>query len=302
MRLKFLTILIIFSSKCFSYGTFSRSIFIDDFGGYQFSDEIVEILKQARKKKFNQIKFNITEAFYSNNDSTHIMVYSPSVGGNSPSITKFRFDFTSDSTVTVYKEYNHGSTCYKCAYYLKLIMGIYCISGTFPAINNDFSENCEDLNVDYNAHETGQLLKYTSGDTIIVKRTFPDRAETYYFDKNEKLIKIDWGGDITEYSKPSLDTVISKITQGYSQTTIERKSVSKMITSKFLYSEIQTTNSSYSYISIKTGNAVSRESGKSKIIQEFELNNWELPEKIIVKESNDPMNKVKGSFMDVSYK
>lgn len=244
-------ILILFYSQSFSQNSISTTLLYDDFGGYQFTNELVDVLTLAENKKIKTIEFELIENRHSPNDTLISTIYSPSSGVRNPEYTKMVCKLTSDSTLSMIKEYKHGTRCYISGYNMKFKKGIYCLTGTFtPSITNDSCISITDDSLKYPKN----IALQNSADTIILKRIKYDTAtvmkgkfdkdfhltreivitelETYYFDKKtEKLLKINFGQDYaigsSLFNYPSIDSSIILTTQKDGLKIIEKKNLIK---------------------------------------------------------------------------
>ncbi len=300
---------LLFSLDTYSNSDLTRSIFADDFGGYQFEEEIYEIINDAISKKISFVEFNIVENRPINSYPKQII--NSSDDSNASSHTKWKCYITSDSTITIFKDYRDGSRCYLSGYYFKNIMGIYCLEGTFPISQEYLSDNCKDINENY--YTLVQTSIYQSGDTAILKKCEhlrkiidndtidlyedPWIAE-YYFDKNGIYIK---KNNSHFYSYPSATTRNTVIFQNDGLIVLEKRVTSKKNISKTKFVKKDKFISSNSFISDRTGKKVSSGNYNSVIKQEFVLNDKLMPDKITVLESTGSSSKVKGSFIEIKY-
>ncbi|MBI2280420.1 MAG: hypothetical protein HYU68_06995 [Bacteroidetes bacterium] len=318
-------ILILFYSQCFSQNSISRTLLNDDFGGYQFTNELVEVLTLAENKKIKTIEFELIENRLSLNDTSFSEIYSPNSGERSPEFTKMLCKLTSDSTITMIKEYKHGTTCYISGYNMKFKKGIYCLTGTFtPSTTTDSCISITDDSLKFPENIT--LLN--SADTIILKRIKYDTAtvmkgkfdkdfhltreivikelETYYFDtKTEKLLKINYGQDYAIDSRlfnyPLIDSTVIFTTQDDGFKIIEKKKSYKTWKSKneLLYTE--TSNITTSYISKMTGEETTSVYPDETVQTLYKFNKQNMPVEIKVVESTNYGSKVKGSILTINY-
>ncbi|MEX0596254.1 MAG: hypothetical protein WD512_07115, partial [Candidatus Paceibacterota bacterium] len=109
----------------------------DDFGGFQFFDEIVEILDLAKKNSIKDVEFNLIE--YKNENSSDI------------DSTKFLCNYTSDSTLEIVKYFSNGKRCFLWKYHYTIKYNIYILDSTLYLP--------KDLTIKFNCDDTNEKFK-----------------------------------------------------------------------------------------------------------------------------------------------
>lgn len=278
----------------YSQNPCSETFLQDDFGGYQFYEEIVEILDLAKEKNIKKVEFNLKE--YQNlNDSLDI------------DSTKILCNYTSDSTLEVVKYYTNGRICYLWKYKFIIKHKIYILEKSLT-LSNEITKkyNCDDTNKKFKQKFESDWEKTTTNDSTIIhikeksyryreqlkdsiaKRIIYSDSILYYLDSQKRCIgvndniKIEYvGNDTLKYTRIFDDGFYSKTTQYQS---LERKS-------EFHYLIKKTKIEKYSDLELID---------KSFYELEYKLNKKSLPVKLEVLKSKNDYKRL-GSIMTVKY-
>ena len=189
--------LLLFSILVHAQDYCSWTILHGDFGGYQFSSEIVSVLKTAREKNIKKIDFTLKE-YRNNNDSTDY------------SLTSFLCKYTNDSTLEVIKYYLHNDFCLLFGYKLIYKHGFFIPLSTFPVSDRITKKfNCKDYFDDFKHKKRSDWIVSSFNDTIKIDlkedgwtygvqlkesidfRTIYTDSSIYYLDTNNRCIGID---------------------------------------------------------------------------------------------------------------
>jgi hypothetical protein len=263
----------------------------DDFGGYQFYEEMVETLNLARARKIETVEFRLKE-YLNENDTLKI------------NFSTLNCQFTSDSTLMVTKHYTDGSQCFLWKYEFIITHNIYILKSTLQLPENQIEEyKCEDTNKKYDQLFKSNWKTYSSNDSTIVavskisyrtngsilKQIIDFDSNMYYLDSEDRCIGIDSDLKIEYFNKDS--AVYSRNLVGFSMKTTEFRSKVQHSASKYVLNTTQ---------HIKYSDSESIDESTSSI--EYSLNDKQLPIKIEVLKSNNDPHKIKESTMTIIYK
>lgn len=271
----------------------SVSIIQDDFGGYQFYNEIVQILDLAKKRKIPKVEFNLKE-FNNENDSMDI------------DITTLICNYTSDTTLTVLKHFNDGQRCFLWSYDFFIKHNIYILkksNAISPKLTKKF--NCDDTNKKYHQIFKSDWTIKSKNDSIIIdvkEKTFTYRlklqdtlyyknifsdSNTYYLDSKNRCIGINQDYKITYAPNDTVKTT-TLLDDGVAHLTTQVQNLEEVSRANYVINQIKITKFS-------DFDKTSKESYELK----YSLNKKNLPIRLeILKSAN---HKVKGSIMTVKY-
>lgn len=293
---KFITsFLLLFSILGNAQDYCSWTILHGDFGGYQFSSEIVSVLKTAKEKNIKKIDFTLKE-YRNHNDSTDY------------SLTKFLCKYTNDSTLEVIKYYLHNDFCLLFGYKLIYKHGFFIPLSTFPVSDRVIKKyNCKDYFDDFKHKKRSDWIVSYYNDTIKIDvkkdgwtygvqlkdsidyRTIYTDSSTYYLDTNNRCIGIDNEYQVHYDSK---DRVQYKhiYEDSFSSTTIHTISRQKISKSNYLINGISTRpDNPFDYA----------DKGTTEVL--YTVDKKGTPTKIeILKAENDDY-KIAGSVMTIKY-
>lgn len=273
----------------------SRTFLQDDFGGYQFYNEIVEILDLARSKEIKKVEFYLTE-FQNEDDTTDV------------DSTTFICEYTSDTTLSVLKHYSNGRICYFWNYEFFTKYNIYILKSS-KTISSHLIEKykCDDTNKESkqqfrcNAEISSFLdstiiqivansFKYEikQSDTLYVKSILSD-SSIYYLDSNKRCIGM--GNSRTIEYLPN--------------NTIRFKSFLKdgvFHSSTQIYKRVDKSNNNYAIkATLQSGFSDDIRKNESSFELDYKLNKELLPVKLEILNSKSHFFKVSGSTMTVIY-
>jgi len=301
---------------CYCYSYSQTSIINDDFGGYQFDEQITEIILKTRQNKINHIELNLVE--YRSNDNNTI--YSPSSGGSNPETTKFIFKFETDSTFCVTKIYKHGKTCFISGYKFLIKNDLFFLSGTFPIAGlTGTTEECKDIHSTYNYFPSDTWSSEKINDTLIFTTKREERkidpitkdtifydtgskdVSTYFINTENQIIKEEFSlASNTTYDYSNPDTLIIKHFQsdGLISTSHMKKETIKVSKNVYIIKETIIRHNNYSnpkYAKHDWNDDI------ETITIEYKLNKDSLPVEIKILESNEGLGRIKGSTMSIKY-
>ena len=281
-----------------SQNTLNRSFLHDDFGAFQFYNEIVSILNQAKRQNISKIEFDIHETRLTND----------SIPKREFENTKLICTYTSDSSILVLKNYKYGSRCYSWGYKFLIKYNIYILIDAFPVSKEDIAKyECKDAHERYNNFEretftlknkdttiltvTSNFWKVKNGDTLLMN-DYSDNM-TYFIDSEKKIIQRKCS-NCRDFlvSYPSTDTTI--LTHFLDDGLMLRDIIS---TSK----EIKSDNEFVISENISVSEDDSKPRHESFTKTNYLLNKDGLPIKIEVLESKGDWHKIEGSSMIIEY-
>lgn len=277
----------------YSQNPCSMTFLRDDFGGFQFYEEIIEVLDLAEKKSIKEVEFNLIE--YKNENSSDI------------DSTTFLCNYTSDSTLEIVKYFSNGKRCFLWKYRFTIKYNIFILDSSLN-LSKDLTNkyNCDDTNEKFRQKFKSDWEISSVSDTTIVQikqkslrlnDQFQDSiakilysdSSLYYLDSQRRCIgigeniKIEYAeNDTLKYTRVFDDGFYSKTTQYQS---LEQKSefhyvIKKTKTKK--YSDLESTDKSFYEL-------------------EYKLNKEGLPIKLEVLKSRNDRHKISGSIMTVKY-
>lgn len=293
----------------------------DDFGSYQFADQIVDVLKQARDKKIKHIEFNIVENRFGSDSPSQTAIYSDN--SDAPDYTIINCSFNADSTLTMIKKYKNGTTCYKAGYIFVIINEIYCLKHTLSAFKNDVPSDstCKILNLNYYYDEdwdssfSGDTTMLTiiktpkkrnplDTDSVVIDSFNSVDTVAYCFDVNGRLLKIKRNrSPVTfKYSSGNSSPIkyIYNNKNEFSVTTVKKITSKKWISdNQYTYTEIIKWKN---LTKMKKSKKSYRQSDKTKTILKYTLDKQNMPIEIKIIETDDYDSlKVTGSVMTIKY-
>lgn len=166
MRYFFFISLLFLSISCSCQHALVRRILIDDFGGYQFDNELYETILLAKSNKIKKIEFNITETF----DTEKKSIYSPNIDKTQNQLTKIICEFQKNGILKMTKKYNNGNLCYVAGYNFEIIKGVFLLKSKFRYDDSypNIDSTCKDLN--YSFHNNCKNIDIISEnlDTTII--------------------------------------------------------------------------------------------------------------------------------------
>ena len=163
----------------FSQYSLNRSFIHDEMGSFQFYNEIVTILKQAKKKHIQNIEFNILEARMTN-ESTSKREFEKTI---------LKCKYTSDSTLMVFKNYKYGNLCYSWGYMFLIKYNIFILDDVFTISESDEKKyGCKDTHKRYANFERETYSIESIEDTTI----FTVRSIFYKVNNEDTLTMNDY--------------------------------------------------------------------------------------------------------------
>lgn len=305
--------IVVFFVSLISYGiSYSQyeaqtfSFMRDDFGGWKFTEQLIEVIELARLNEISKLEIDIVEIRNSETD-----------------YTKFKCDIKPNNNLLVEKIYEGSERIYVSGYEYNIIKGVFCLKSTF-SVSHPFlpKNNYIDLHSGNNNYpfdstfiqvnsDTSILtvirkyreIDYITGDTILLREIHKSDVR-YYFDLNNNIIKVNGrnGNELDRfYSYISNDTIICNYSVNQSGTEVkyaEKQILSKKWISKKKYIKIITIYFSDSFFS-KTKNEYINSTRKHTDKLEYTLNKQKLPVEIYLLDSKSLAKT--GSSMRIKY-
>jgi hypothetical protein len=232
MRFTLLFIAYSISLSLYSQYEISRTFLRDDFGGWHSIVEISEIIHLSKLNKTKKLEIQINET---TKKSKSVVSYPPGFKEK----TRFLYEFTSDTTISVLKEYEGKGRCYKSGYNFLIINNVFTLNSVFIPEEDSlcFKCNYEDLHKDFLQYPFDSIHYKTIGDTTVLtvkqlhSKNPTDKNKVYdyssieqFYFLNDTVIKIVRPFSLSINYSCSGDTLITKYISE-NQIDIEKKVV-----------------------------------------------------------------------------